>query len=383
MSNDETVAITDELVAGKLFTIKSRLGRYIEHAGCTESHWPRYDWVCEDGRGRIGECLFTRKDKRIPGRNLQLFHLFRLSDYHVALVPFETAIVVDYYFGNMQWAKPMGGYGPHGGHNQQFSMIRPPGQTGVMLQCRHGDEMMSVWRNDGAEDNWIVGWGRKNPIENDQLFDVTAEGSVPLRPLRKPAGGVLTLGTDAVRRVRALDEQMPEEMPESGPMLIGESYLPFFAVYDPELPGGQQHKASPYYILRREQLWRKIGDERLGPGRTREIVTEVGVTQEHVRSLEGTLGINIAPGVDVTYKAVTAALGGKLDAELKFSDKLTQVFTEKRTDTYTIKELPHTQRAIVWRLEDRFTLERMNGTTVRTWKSIVDRRIAEDVYVAR
>src|SRR5262249_26665315 len=155
------------------------------------------------------------------------------------------------------------------------------------------------------------------PDADNQQFTLTAVGSVPkLRKLRPPTGAVMSLGTDVVPLVRGLSEKLPAELPASGPILIGESYLPFFAVNDPDLLRPQQAHESPYYIVRREQAWKCIDDRRIGPGQGYEQVVDLGITQTLETTFEATLNINLNPSLGFTYKAVTAALGATLTANL-------------------------------------------------------------------
>lgn len=379
---DRPVDITPALVTGKVFALRSRLGRYAEPSHVTEAHYPRYDWTCQGTEFGPGECLFARSAQREPANRAQTFHLFRVSAEHVMIAPRDSTGVLDYaHTAWNQISKPIVTWEPHGADNQLFTLVRTgDGDNPVRIQSRHGGMAIEVWYRSTGADGWLVG---ENPAVTDrQLFDLEVVDEVPLHPLQRGTGEVLGLGTDVVPRLRRLNEALPSQVPDPA-VLIGETYVPFFAVTDPHLRRAEQARRSPYYVLRREQAWKKTQyDKRLGPGQGFDETMTVGITRELEMSLEQTLHLELSATAGATYKAVTASLGPTVSANLRLYVRTHEVYTATRTTRFHLEPSNRTTRVVWWHLVDRYTLLRTDGTIAQAWEILVPGMEVRDSVVA-
>lgn len=153
----------------------------------------------------------------------------------------------------------------------------------------------------------------------------------------------------------------PQTVAQTRAQVVGEAPLAFKYVNDPDYPGTRRSKV-PYYLLRREQYWKRIKDERYS-GKTspkEEVSFEVVQESSSTRTVEDATEIKVGAKGEVKFLEIFSP---ELSAEISHTLKTTTVDESKTTKTEKVIK----------------TMERPvsdKGYTVATW-------VAVDHYVVR
>ena len=182
-----------------------------------------------------------------------------------------------------------------------------------------------------------------------------------------------------VPRLTSMSDTPPTK---SASWVVAELRIPFMYINDGAV--SYQLQSTPYYILSREQYWKRAGvNEYDGAlGRTVSQIVKTGITETSSRSLENELRITIAADASFSYGAASVALKTEIQNTLKVSESTSHSQTHEETKTVTITVPPYRCRVITWLLAESFTLWRSDRRSKvgESSESILDGNAISDIW---
>ena len=154
---------------------------------------------------------------------------------------------------------------------------------------------------------------------------------------------------------------VPQNVVQTDPLVVGETILSFKYVTDPDYLGSRRSKV-PYYLLRREQYWKRINYQRYSG--TMSVKDEV--TFQVVKETKTSQTIENATEIKVGVK-------GEMKFVEMFSPELSAEISHTLKTT-TVTEVTTTETETVTHTTERPVSEK--GYTIATW-------IAVDHYIVR
>jgi hypothetical protein len=163
--------------------------------------------------------------------------------------------------------------------------------------------------------------------------------------------------------------------PESEPVLIGESLVPYFLVK--EAAGAwsgtaYQIEHSPYYVLSRFQLW-KLVRSYVHDGRSTyeyEVERTTGFSEEKSQSIEHTISLTLAAEGEFLLKPHTLILKPSLEYSLKVTTTTTSQHYSEEKVRHKFSLPAVRMRHALWQMVDRYELRRANGEIVKSWDDL-------------
>src|SRR5262245_43755877 len=180
---------------------------------------------------------------------------------------------------------------------------------------------------------------------------------------------------------------------ETAPVLIGEVLLPFIYVDDPDFSPETRGREFPYYLLRREQFWKKLYsfDHLSTTEVTEEKKFSVGVVRKDSHSTETTETLTVGIEAEVVIPVVKE-LAHKLKGtiERKLETKVTQDSETTKSESVertVTRRFQQGSRVYVagWAIVDRYTVVRLEArneeSSIAVWEAIVPDQVSEDSFV--
>ena len=157
---------------------------------------------------------------------------------------------------------------------------------------------------------------------------------------------------------------------ESDVKLYGESLTPFYMVKDPNRTIAEQISETPYYKLRREQYYQRIGmfEAEGKQNSTYQYTVSAGVEESVQQSITETTGISITVDAGFSYGAVSASVSATYAKELSVTNSTGKSESKETTHSITV-DFPvgeHTLAAF-WQLVDHYVLMDSKGQVVLVW----------------
>ncbi len=169
------------------------------------------------------------------------------------------------------------------------------------------------------------------------------------------------------------------------PVVVGEALMTYRMVNDPDLVG-RQATENPYYILRREQYWKRLYHKGWQPHTEARDTSQwrVSMSAEDTTSMSKTAGMRITAGCRLAFNDyVSAEVQTEIANELRMEidhtarSEVEQTHTEEVTHQAT--DCAYT--VSIWSIVDRFTLLRADRYCVKTWEYVHgDDHVEVDVH---
>ena len=204
----------------------------------------------------------------------------------------------------------------------------------------------------------------------NQIFRFEAHEQVTIPKPRQGSAKPYEIGPPP--QLTSIDTPPP---PESEPVLVGESLVPYFLVKETTglwTSSAHQIEHSPYYLLSRFQLW-KLVSTYVHDGRSSyeyEVERTTGFSEEKSHSIESTLSLTLAAEGEFLLKPHSLIL----KPSLEYSLKVTTTTTSQRYSEEKVRHkfsLPPTRlRHALWQIVDRYVLQRTNGEIVKSWDDL-------------
>lgn len=194
-------------------------------------------------------------------------------------------------------------------------------------------------------------------------------------------------------RISGFDDPA-KQLVETDSVLIGEALVPLQYIDDSEFADSTRALEFPFYILRREQFWKKLYSFDT-PGTldfTDEQSYQVGVIRKESTSTETTESISVTIGAELSIpivKGLAPTLKGTIERKLQTTvvqvSETTNSEAVERTVTRSFVVGPRLYLA-GWAIVDRYSVVRIgpgnSRTSLSVWEAIVPDQISEDSFVA-
>jgi insecticidal crystal toxin P42 protein/ricin-type beta-trefoil lectin protein len=182
-----------------------------------------------------------------------------------------------------------------------------------------------------------------------------------------------------IPRLTSMNDTPPTK---SASWVVAEVRIPFMYVNDGAV--SYQLQSSPYYILSRQQYWKRAGvNEYEGALKKTEVqLVRTGITETSSRSIENELKITIAADASFSYGAASVALKTEIQNTLKVSESTSQSQTHEEQKTVTVTVPEYRCRVVTWLLAESFSLWRSDrGSMVgQASEAVLDGNAISDIY---
>jgi len=169
---------------------------------------------------------------------------------------------------------------------------------------------------------------------------------------------------------------------KSDSWVVAEVRIPFMYVNDGAV--SFQLHSSPYYILSRQQYWKRAGvNEYDGALKKTEVqLVKTGITETSSRSIENELKITIAADASFSYGAASIALKTEIQNTLKVSESTSRSQTHEEQKTVTVTVPDYRCRVVTWLLAESFSLWRSDRRSMvgQASEAILDGNAISDIY---
>lgn len=210
----------------------------------------------------------------------------------------------------------------------------------------------------------LLRWGLNGG--NNQRYQLVAVDAPPKPTLR--TGGY---APDQIPFPPQLTSITDIPVQTTAPCLIGEVALPCTIVDESMTYPNKiaQMDACPYYILSREQFWKRTEPAGFyyshdsGNSFTKAFEISVGLSKTEEQTMETTVGMVLSSSMEVGFKKGSVAIGAEVSVELKLTQyqSVTWMGTKTVREEYTFSK---PMAYVYWALVDRFTLMRGNDRNV-------------------
>ncbi|MFI5621137.1 RICIN domain-containing protein [Streptomyces sp. NPDC051567] len=344
--------MASEITAGRSYVIRNRKGGYVLNvAGNGTNPSAKIDtWD-----------LQTNHD-----RNSQLWHLFPLDQGSFLIVNKNSGQVLN-VVGNSSAASTRLEQYPlqSAPEAMQTWMLRPAPGGGYFVVNKRSGLYMNIQGNDPANGR-VEQYHYQNGADAAQVWDLEVEDEYKSV---LDLAHIVTDPADVGDVLRLTGFRQPTKK-QTDAVLIGQAAVPFPLVQDPALSRDRQAQESPYYLLKRHGYWSLVYYfEHSGSSEyTKSQEVKVGLTTTNSREVESTVGISVTAEASFSYGGFSGSLSATLSAELKVTTSSSSTQESTRTDTVS-RTYAAGKRAseAIWYKEDRYTLERLDGTKVTEW----------------
>lgn len=230
------------------------------------------------------------------------------------------------------------------------------------------------WGTSPDDNVWQYELSNVGPNADGFVWQLSSQGLFNHIPaLRDP-----TRIPDVIRLTSFADNP-PEESPHG---VVGETRLPFWMVKD----GGASHETqidrTPYYVLSREQYWKREYIKEFDGKRpeTTSYLTKVGMSETQSRSIENELDITVAAEGSFSYGGATASLKTEISNKLKVSESSSKTRTLETEKKIEITMPARRAKICNWRLVDLYTVKRADGTTLLSTSYPLEEYVTSDAW---
>lgn len=207
------------------------------------------------------------------------------------------------------------------------------------------------------------------------LLEVEDEYPVVADLTRRPDTGI-----GDIHRMTSYE---PTQSNQTEPVEIAAMAYPFVLVHDPYYDRQRQAQEYPYYILRRKGFWqREYSYEHGGAGDfNMSEQTTVGLTTTAAATVEHTASISVTAEAGFGLHGFGASLTATISNELMVTTTHEEVRNHSKQET--IQRSYHADKRVteaVWYRNDRYVLERLDGTVVLSWTTRNPNMTVNDAY---
>ena len=274
--------------------------------------------------------------------------------------------------------------------SQYFKLERIPSTDKFRFMEFTRNEYVAVGRNGN-----ILRYAL-NPNQESFNFRIEPVGLPPTPPALTP-GQYEPDQIPIFPRLQSYDITPPIKSPI---YLIGESIVPAFHVGDHKyFSKANQYDSNPFYVLRREQYWKRQAlEEYDGHSSNRKKVTvKTGISSTESTSMEDTIKMTMgasssfkfAPeigfdGLSLKGPENSQSFTSELSKELKMTTSSSTTVMEERTEEQELHFKEGTRAVIaLWTLVDSFTLFGMDKhRVVKKWTVTRPNVVRRDAYPA-
>ncbi|MBK3584983.1 RICIN domain-containing protein [Streptomyces sp. MBT57] len=190
-------------------------------------------------------------------------------------------------------------------------------------------------------------------------------------------------GNDSIGDVNRMTSFADPKPASTTPVLAGSMAYPFPLVRDPAYSRERQSRENPYYILRKFGFWTKVFfyDHGGASEYTHEETTRVGLTTTNATTVENTTGISVSAEASFGFKGFGASLSTTMSQQLRV--ETTKTVSHESSREVTIRRTyPAGIRVAeaIWYRDDRFVLERLDGSRVLEWVTRNPNRTVADTF---
>ncbi|MEU0127252.1 RICIN domain-containing protein [Streptomyces sp. NPDC006289] len=316
---------------------------------------------CTPGAGLNIEPLLTGTK-----RNSQVWHLFPLDQGTVLFVNKNSGQVMNVHNNNPapgEWLEQY--YLQDDPAALQTWLVRDAPGGGVYLVNKRTGMYTNI-HNNAIGKNEVEQYYFQNDPANAQVWDLQVEDEyTPVLGLPHVDRDPMDIGDV----IRLTDFKQPTKK-QTEQVLLGQVAMPFILVQDTAVPRERQASETPYYFLKRYGYWAlAYYFEHSGASAyTKTQGVTVGLTTSNSQQVQNTTGIVVKADASFSYKGASASLSTTLSQELKVTT--TSSTTQESTRTDTVSRTYAAGKRIaeaIWFKEDRYVLERMDGSKVTEW----------------
>jgi hypothetical protein len=158
------------------------------------------------------------------------------------------------------------------------------------------------------------------------------------------------------------------------PYVIGEVVLPSTLVDDSTYSSKiSQMEACPYYILAREQFWKRTDpagfyySHNSTTQLTKTFQVVIGLSETESTTMEKTVGMVLSGSMEVAFQRGVVTIGAEVSASLSLTQyqSATWMGASSKTEEHTFSQ---PSALVYWALVDRFTLMRGDRQIVNNWQ---------------
>lgn len=183
--------------------------------------------------------------------------------------------------------------------------------------------------------------------------------------------------------IHRMTSYSPTPSAKTEPVQVGAMAYPFPLVRDPAYNRQRQARENPYYILRRYGYWERVYSYEHGGASdyTHTEETTVGLTTTNARTVEETTTISVTAEASFGFKGFGASLSSTISHELKVTTTHEEVKSHSRR--VELKRQYFAGKRVteaIWYRNDKYVLERLNGTVVLDWVTRDPNTAIADAY---
>lgn len=278
--------------------------------------------------------------------------------------------------------------------NGEYMAVKP---EGYVVRWAHVEDGSQIFMPEDPQDLWYIfrEFTRSECIDvpsngdllrwsvhggNNQRYQLVAVDAPPKPTLR--TGGY---APDQIPHPPELVSITDMPVQATDPCLIGEAVLPCTLVDDSMTYPSKiaQMEACPYYILAREQFWRRTEPAGFYYSHnsvnsvTKTFEITVGLSTTESQTMETMVGMVLSGSMEVGFQRGTVAIGAEVSASLSLTQyqSVTWMGTKTVTEQHTFAQ---PMAYVYWALVDRFTLMRgKDRSVVQQWQVL-----RMDVHIA-
>ncbi|MEU9891432.1 RICIN domain-containing protein [Sphaerisporangium sp. NPDC051011] len=183
--------------------------------------------------------------------------------------------------------------------------------------------------------------------------------------------------------IHRMTDFAPTDSDTTDPVEIANFAYPFPFITDQSYNRQRQGRENPYYILRRYGYWKRVYYYEHGGASQHEKkeTTYVGLSSRNSTEVEETTSTSVSSEASFGFKGFGSSISTTFAHQMKVtttSEDITESWVEK-TITRTYGPGIRVAEAI-WYREDKYVLERLDGTTVMEWTVCDDKVAISDAW---
>lgn len=262
-------------------------------------------------------------------------------------IPKPYTPIIQYQFGN--------------GENEKF-LIKNNGS----IEAKHNGKVFDVRGSSTQVDTPIIEHEFRNTANQKFIFDRVKSFRVSVPQKQKlPDLPILS----------SIDDDAPAETARAK---TGSALMPCIMVLDGlSLPRRMQE--SPYYILVKNQFWKRLWHDTFLPGEGLEQKETTGMAKTVQETMTQTTNISLQADFGFAFKALTLGIGASISRSIEISTSTTDTVMSETTTTRNYKN--ENNFKIAWAkyaLATEFILMRKNGTIAGSWEA-VDKTVTRSI----
>ncbi len=309
------------------------------------------------------------------------WHVFPLDFGRYLLVNMSSGFVVNIVSNSTRPSAPA----------EQFHLQAPqdrPTQEWVLRHVAGSFDEYEVINAESQLNLNVVGFSRQASARVEQFTRASGSDFLSQRwafLVEREYRPVLDLqpGNDSIGDVNRMTSFADPKPASTTPVLAGSMAYPFPLVRDPAYSRERQARENPYYILRKFGFWTKVFfyDHGGASEYTHRETTRVGLTTTNSTTVEHTTGISVSAEASFGFRGFGASLSTTMSQQLRVETTKT-VSHESSREVEITRTYPAGRRVAeaIWYRDDRFVLERLDGSRVLEWVTRNPNRTVADTF---